>query len=247
MRRTGRRAAAGILALALLTALLSACQEGSSTETEESESGYKIYYLNQSETAVDTVDYEPSGSGTEELISEFLEQLADEAVPLVIRPARPEDAQRCAAIEAACFPPEQAASLQAMEARIAAYPGHVLLGERKGQVVGFCMGPAIGQPTIEDEMFADVGCHSGENPYQSVFSLAVHPDFQRRGYGRLLLNALIQQARREHRLAVTLTCREHKIAYYESFGFKNLGLAASVHGGVPWYDMYLPLEEGSPA
>ena len=61
---------------------------------------------------------------------EFLEQLADEAVPLVIRPARPEDAQRCAAIEAACFPPEQAASLQAMEARIAAYPGHVLLGER---------------------------------------------------------------------------------------------------------------------
>ncbi len=79
MRRTGRRAAAGILALALLTALLSACQEGSSTETEESESGYKIYYLNQSETAVDTVDYEPSGSGTEELISEFLEQLA--AVP----------------------------------------------------------------------------------------------------------------------------------------------------------------------
>lgn len=178
---------------------------------------------------------------------DFLEQLADEAVPLVIRPARPEDAQRCAAIEAACFPPEQAASLQAMEARIAAYPGHVLLGERKGQVVGFCMGPAIGQPTIEDEMFADVGCHSGENPYQSVFSLAVHPDFQRRGYGRLLLNALIQQARREHRLAVTLTCREHKIAYYESFGFKNLGIAASVHGGVPWYDMYLPLEEGSPA
>ena len=79
MRRTGRRAAAAILALALLTALLSACQEGSSTETEESESGYKIYYLNQSETAVDTVDYEPSGSGTEELISEFLEQLA--AVP----------------------------------------------------------------------------------------------------------------------------------------------------------------------
>ena len=76
MRRTGRRAAAAILALALLTALLSACQEGSSTETEESESGYKIYYLNQSETAVDTVDYEPSGSGTEEMISDFLEQLA---------------------------------------------------------------------------------------------------------------------------------------------------------------------------
>ena len=59
-------------------------------------------------------------------------------------------------------------------------------------------------------------------------------------------NALILQARREGRAAVTLTCREHKVAYYESFGFKNLGVAASVHGGVTWYDMYLPLTEETP-
>ena len=172
---------------------------------------------------------------------DFLKSLAPQC-PLVIRHARPEDAQRCAAIEAACFPPEQAASLQAMENRIAAYPRHVLLGELAGEVVGFVMGPVIDQPTIVDEMFADVSCHRDDGPYQSVFSLAVHPDFQRRGYGRQLLDALILQARRENRLAVTLTCREHKVAYYESFGFKNLGVAASVHGGVTWYDMYLTLK-----
>lgn len=171
---------------------------------------------------------------------DFLKSLAPQS-PLVIRHARPEDAQRCAAIEAACFPPEQAASLRAMENRIAAYPRHVLLGELAGEVVGFVMGPVIDQPTIVDEMFADVSCHRDDGPYQSVFSLAVHPDFQRRGYGRQLLDALILQARRENRLAVTLTCREHKVAYYESFGFKNLGVAASVHGGVTWYDMYLTL------
>ena len=163
--------------------------------------------------------------------------------PLTIRSARPADAAGCARIEAACFPPEQAASLQAMEARIAAYPRHVLLGEWKGRLVGFAMGPVIGRPVIADEMFADVSCHREEGPYQSVFSLAVHPDFQRRGYGRQLLEALIRQARREGRRGVTLTCRERRIAYYESFGFQNQGLSASVHGGVAWYDMYLPLED----
>lgn len=160
---------------------------------------------------------------------------------LIIRPATMADLDRCAAIEAACFPPEKAASRESMGNRIAAYPRYCLLGELKGEILGFAMGPVIGQPTIVDEMFADVSCHSDSNPYQSVFSLAVHPDYQRRGYGRLLLDALITQARSEGRRAVTLTCREHKVAYYESFGFQNHGVAASVHGGVPWYDMILDL------
>lgn len=176
----------------------------------------------------------------------FLQELARERVPLVIRPARPEDAPRCAQIEAACFPPAQAASLRAMEERIAAYPSHVLLGELAGEVIGFVMGPIIDQPTIVDEMFAHTSCHREAGPYQSVFSLAVLPEHQRQGWGRQLLDALILQARREGRAAVTLTCREHKVAYYESFGFKNLGVAASVHGGVVWYDMYLPLTGATP-
>ena len=160
---------------------------------------------------------------------------------LTIRPAAMADLDRCAAIESACFPPEQAASRSSIESRIAAYPNHFLLGAADGRIVGYVMGPAIAKPTIDDEMFADTSCHSEANPYQSVFSLAVHPDEQRRGYGRLLLEALIDQARREGRKAVTLTCREHKVAYYKSFGFQNHGIAGSVHGGVVWYDMLLEL------
>ncbi len=160
---------------------------------------------------------------------------------LIIRPATQADLDRCAAVEAACFPPEKAASRSAMAQRIAAYPRYCLMGEWNGEVVGFAMGPVIDQPTIVDEMFADTACHSEHHPYQSVFSLAVHPDYQRRGFGRLLLNALIDLGRSEGRRAVTLTCREHKLAYYESFGFQNHGIAASVHGGVAWYDMILNL------
>ena len=47
---------------------------------------------------------------------------------LTIRPARMADLARCAAIEAACFPPEQAADEAAIRDRIAAYPRYFLVG-----------------------------------------------------------------------------------------------------------------------
>ena len=89
-------------------------------------------------------------------------------------------------------------------------------------------------------MFADPGCHRPEGAYQSVFSLAVHPDFQRRGYGRLLMDELIGQALREGREAVILTSREKRLAYYQSFGFEKQEVQ-SAHGGVPWFAMTLRL------
>ncbi len=160
---------------------------------------------------------------------------------LAVRPGTLSDLDRCVEIEEACFPKEQAASRESIRSRLAAYPEHILIGELNGTITGYAMGPAINTETIADEMFADTSCHSGENPYQSVFSLAVHPDFQRRGYGRILLKALIALARQEGRRAVTLTCRAEKLDYYASFGFENRGVSSSVHGGVVWYDMVLPL------
>ncbi len=160
---------------------------------------------------------------------------------LSVRAASPADLERCAAIEAACFPPEQAASREDIRRRLAVYPDHVLLGERDGVIAGYIMGPVIDVPYIRDEMFADPRCHDPAGPYQAVFSLAVLPAFQRRGFGGQLVEAMAALARREGRRAVTLTCRDFKVAYYAGFGFRDCGLAASVHGGVPWHNMVLDL------
>ena len=160
---------------------------------------------------------------------------------LTLRSAGGADVERCAEIEVACFPAAQAASREAMEARLSAYPDHVLLGEAEGRTVGYAMGPVIDERTIRDEMFADTGFHNPAGAYQSVFSLAVDPAFQGRGYGRALLEGLIARARREGRRGVVLTCLARKLAYYESFGFVSLGVSGSVHGGAVWYDMLLTL------
>ena len=36
-----------------------------------------------------------------------------------------------------------------------------------------------------------------------------------------------------------MTCKDRLIGFYERFGYKNLGLSQSVHGGAVWYDMIL--------
>ena len=39
-----------------------------------------------------------------------------------------------------------------------------------------------------------------------------------------------------------LTCKDRLIPYYEKFGYRNLGVSASVHGGAVWYDMILEFD-----
>ena len=158
-----------------------------------------------------------------------------------IRPATLEDLPRCAAIESTCFPPEQAASAESIRRRIESYPGHVLLGVCEGEVVGYIMGPVITEPYLTDAMYDDPSCHREDGSWQAVFSLAVIPPLQHRGIGGQLIHAMLALGRREGRKAVTLTCLEEKVRYYESFGFENRGISTSVHGGKRWYNMVHPL------
>ena len=161
---------------------------------------------------------------------------------LHIRPGAAGDLDRCAAIESACFPPEQAASREDIRRRLAAYPRHVLVGEWAGEMVGHVMGPVIQSLYIDDAMFADTRCHDPAAPYQAVFSLAVLPAFRRRGFGGQLMGAMADLARREGRRAVTLTCRDFKVPYYAALGFRDCGVGNSVHGGVAWHNMVLDLQ-----
>lgn len=56
-----------------------------------------------------------------------------------------------------------------------------------------------------------------------VVTLAVRPELRRHGYGRRLLHALLEEARRRGAATVTLEVRVHNLAaqhLYTSFGFR---------------------------
>lgn len=158
-----------------------------------------------------------------------------------IRQAKPEDLDDIVRVESLCFPQAEAAEKAVIEERIRLFPESFLVAEKDGIVVGFINGAVTNSRVIEDKMFEDSSLHDENGAYQSIFGLDVHPDYQKRGIARELMDALILDSRKRGRRGVILTCKDRLLPYYESFGYRNLGVSRSVHGGAVWYDMILDL------
>ena len=156
-----------------------------------------------------------------------------------IRTAAMADLEQLAAVEAACFPPEEAADAAQLAARLRVYPTHFWLLEEDGRIVSFVNGMCTDEPAIRDEMFADAALHNENGQWQAIFGVNTLPDYRRRGLAARLLRAAEQDARAAGRRGCILTCKDRLIHYYQGLGYENRGLSASVHGGAVWYDMTL--------
>lgn len=163
-----------------------------------------------------------------------------------IRPVHwddPHELEAIAEIEAVCFPLAEAASLDSIRQRAVAFPESFFVAEEdspvQGRLVGFINGCVTDEMTIRDEMFEDVSTHCPNGAYQAIFGLDVLPDCRRQGIAAGLMKVLIAAARSAGRKGLILTCKERLIPYYEKFGYRNLGVSKSVHGGAVWFDMVL--------
>ena len=162
-----------------------------------------------------------------------------ETSQVIIRPARPEEGEVLAVIEATCFPPAEAASREAVLERLATFPENFLVAEIDGKAIGFINGANTNTQYLPDAMYHDITLHKPDGDYQTVFGLNVLPDYQRHGIAAKLVQGYIDLAKTHHRKGIILTCKDHMIHYYERFGFVNHGIADSTHGGKTWNDMRL--------
>lgn len=156
-----------------------------------------------------------------------------------IRTAAITDLSALAAVEAACFPPAEAATEAELSARLAVYPNHFWLLEERGKLISFVDGLVTDEPVLRDEMFADASFHREQGAWQMIFGVNTLPPYRRRGYAGQLLKRVIADAQSQGRLGCVLTCKEKLVHYYAGFGFHNEGKSASTHGGAVWYNMRL--------
>ncbi len=174
-----------------------------------------------------------------------------------IRTATMEDLEKAAQVELLCFPAAEAATKESLRFRIQTFPESFLIaetvagcseedGEGKaeagGEMIGFVNGCVTNDKVIRDEMFEDASYHVPDGDYQAIFGLDVIPEYRRHGVAADLMGHLIQDARKKGRKGLILTCKDRLIRYYEKFGYRNMGLSASVHGGAVWYDMILEFD-----
>lgn len=157
-----------------------------------------------------------------------------------IRNVLPDDLEEVTQLEKLCFN-DKAATKEEFAYRIKTFPQSFFVAVCDDKIIGMINGCVSNQQYICDELFEAGGGHEPMGKTQMVFGLATHIDYQRQGVAAELMNFLIQEAKIQKRSYMSLTCRDHLIHYYEKFGFANHGESKSVHGGVVWYDMFMPI------
>lgn len=162
---------------------------------------------------------------------------------LIIRNATMDDLEAVIHIEAICFPAAEAATAEAMEDRLKTYQKGFFIAELKGEAIGFINGAANDSPIIEDRFYESMKYHQDAGRHLMVYGLDVLPAYRGKGYARALMNRFIAFAKEEEKSAVLLTCKSHLVSFYESFGYKNLGVSDSTHGGAEWNDLQLDLQK----
>ena len=156
-----------------------------------------------------------------------------------IRQAKMTDLDEITAAEAMCFPFAEAATRESFEKRLRIYPECFLVAEEEGRIIGYINGCVTNERAIRDEMFTNSDCHKPDGDFQTVFGLVVLPECRGRSVARELMNELIELTKNRGKKGLVLTCKEHLLDYYKSFGYKNSGRSESALGGAVWYDMIL--------
>ena len=156
-----------------------------------------------------------------------------------IRNAGMDDLEKIAEVEALCFPKEEAATREELKERLAVYPNHFWLLYEDGRLISFVNGMVTDKADLEDEMYRNAAMHKENGRWQMIFGVDTVPACQRRGYAEKVIRRVIEDAKKQKRRGLVLTCKETLIPYYEKFGFVNEGLSKSVHGNAVWYQMRL--------
>lgn len=158
---------------------------------------------------------------------------------MIIRTATMEDLTAVTAVEAACFPPAEAATGKDFAARLAVYPDHFWLLEQEGVLISFVNGMVTDEPNLRDEMYANASLHNPDGAWQMIFGVNTLPEYRRKGLAEQVLRRVIADAKKQGRKGLVLTCKEALVHYYAKLGFTDEGISESTHGGVVWHAMRL--------
>ena len=159
------------------------------------------------------------------------------------RPVRKEETDEAILIEQICFPPNEACTAGQMKERIETAPDLFLAAfdRHDGKMAGFLCGLSTDETVFRDEFFTDASLYDPDGANIMLLGLDVLPGYRNLGLARELMHFYGQKEKANGRRSMILTCHDEKIPMYERMGFSDLGISASVWGGVTWHDMKLDL------
>lgn len=142
---------------------------------------------------------------------------------MIIRRVTMDDLGEVVNLESAAFKMTKEQTKNDMMGRIENYPDTFLVAQEDGKVIGHIFGPAFNKRYIEDELYFENHPNQKDDCYQMVLSLAVLPEYRKQGVATKLIEVMTQEARKQNRQAISLTCLPKLIKFYEKRGFHNEG------------------------
>lgn len=158
---------------------------------------------------------------------------------MIIKTATIEDLAAITAVEAECFPAAEAATEKEFKERLAYYANHFWLMFDGEKLISFVDGFVTDEADLTDEMYERAELHNEKGSWQMIFGVNTIPSCRNKGYAGQLIQRAIEDAKKQGRKGLVLTCKDRLIEYYSKFGFVNEGVSSSVHGNVTWYQMRL--------
>lgn len=143
-------------------------------------------------------------------------------------------------MEELCMDPGEGCSRDEILSKVYAAPELFLLAVDKqtDEIAGYVNGIGTDEEVIRDAFFSDGGkLHNPDGSNIMLVSLVVMPKYRGIGLGREIMRVYAEREQAKGRKRMILTCVEKKIPMYEKFGYKLLGVSASVYSGLVWYDM----------
>ncbi|MFD0698574.1 GNAT family N-acetyltransferase [Paenibacillus sp. GCM10027628] len=162
---------------------------------------------------------------------------------MIIRSAKSNhDIHEAYEIEKKVYIPEAAASLEAFLFRNDMFGAYFLVAENEGRIIGVTNGVRLDHVHLADDSIKQTADFHADGNYLCILTIAVHPDYQRKGIASKLLDQSVQQAKKDQLKGVVLMCEEHLIPFYKKHGFHYVSPSASKHGGIQWHEMGLNLK-----
>ena len=157
-----------------------------------------------------------------------------------IRNGRISDVDELTAIEAECFPAAEAAERKSFEDRLKHYADHFwILEDDNGKIISFVNGMVTDEEHLTDKMYENASMHNENGVWQMIFGVNTLPEYRKKGYAEMVLRRVIDDAKKQGRKGLVLTCKEKLIHFYGKLGFVDEGVSDSEHGGVVWHEMRL--------